>query len=139
MSLFKNVFNTLLEQEEEEVVPPQDAMEGEVNPLEGELEDGTDPSQFGANVDPGQDIESMKQQSIETQKGELEEWIVKMEEFKKFINDPKSDSIQVKLQNASCDSLFEKIASSEHKRLSRVAMELSGIIEAFRGYQNAGE
>ena len=139
MSLFKNVFTTLLEQEEEEIAPPQEAQEGEVNPLEGEIEPETDPAQFGANVDPGQDIESIKQQSMESQKTELESWIAKMEEFKKFINDPNSDSIQVKLQNSSCDSLFEKIASSEHKRLSRVAMELSGIIEAFRGYQNAGE
>jgi hypothetical protein len=139
MSLFKNVFTTLLEQEDEEIVPPQEAQEGEVNPLEGEIEPETDPAQFGASVDPGQDIESIKQQSMESQKTELESWIAKMEEFKKFINDPNSDSIQVKLQNSSCDSLFEKIASSEHKRLSRVAMELSGIIEAFRGYQNAGE
>lgn len=137
MALFKNVFTTLLEQEEE-IVPPVDSPEGE-NPLEGELEPGTTPEQLGANVEPGQDIESLKQQSVESQKAELDTWISKLEEFKNFINDPKSDSIQVKLQNASCDSLFEKIANSEHKRLSRVAMEISAIIEAFRGYQNAND
>lgn len=137
MSIFKNKFKVLLEQEDDEITPPVDSDES--SPLEGELDAGVTPDQMGASVEPGQDIESLKQQSISTQKAELSTWIEKMEEFKRFINDPNSDSIQVKLQNASCDSLFEKIASSEHKRLSRVAMELSGIIEAFRGYQNTGE
>jgi hypothetical protein len=137
MALFKNVFTTLLEQDDK-IEPPTDTPEGE-SPLEGELEPGTTPDQLGAAVDPGQDIESLKQQSIESQKAELTGWIARLEEFKSFINDPNADSIQVKLQSASCDSLFEKIASSEHKRLSRVAMEISAIIEAFRGYQNAND
>lgn len=136
MSLFKNKFVTLLEQEEEEIAPPVDT---EQSPLEGEVDPEVSPEQFGASVKPGDDIESLKQSSLENQKAELQTWVTKIEEFIEYLNGVNGESIQAKLHDAGCDSLFEKIASSEHKRLARVAVELSALAESFKGYLIAGE
>lgn len=136
MSLFKNKFVTLLEQEEEEIKPPVDT---EQNPLEGEVDPAVSPEQFGASVKPGEDIESLKQSSLESQKSELQQWVTKIEEFIEFLNGVNGESIQAKLHDSGCDTLFEKIASSEHKRLARVAVELSALAESFKGYLIAGE
>jgi hypothetical protein len=139
MSLFKSRFNVLLEQDEE-ITPPEDTGGAEnQNPLQGELQQGTNPEDFGASVKPGDDIASAKQASLDSQKQELTSWIQKVEEFVEYINGVNGDSIQAKLHDASCDTLFEKIASSEHRRLARVAVELSALAEAFKGYLIAGE
>ena len=141
MSLFKNRFLTLLEQENEEIKPPQDTGEETPveNPMEGEVDPGTKPEDFGASVSPEDQIASAKQASLESQKQELTSWIGKIEEFVEYINGVNGGSIQAKLHDASCDTLFEKIASSEHRRLARVAVELSALAEAFKGYLIAGD
>jgi len=138
MSLFKNRFNILLEQDEEEIKPPTDTEGGE-SPLDGEVDPGTTPEDFGASVKPGEDIESLRQQSLDSQKQELTNWIQKIEEFIEFMNGVNSESIQTKLHDAGCDSMFEKIASSEHKRVARVAVELSALAESFKGFLIAGD
>lgn len=138
MSLFKNKFKVLLEQDEEDIKPPEDAPEGE-SPLEGELEPGVNPEDLGAGVKPGEDIESLKKQSLDSQKNELTSWIEQIENFIEFLNGVNGTSIQAKLHDAGCDTMFEKIASAEHKRVARVAVELSALAEAFKGYLIAGD
>lgn len=135
MSLFTKRFNTLLEADanakEEEVAPtPAEA-------LEAELEPGTDPAALGATPVP-QDIEAAKESSLNVQKQELTQWISRIEEFIDFLNGVNEGSIQSKLHNAGCDSMFEKIASSETKRVARVAVELSALAESFKGFLIAG-
>lgn len=139
MSLFKNRFKYLLEQDEDEIKPPQDAGADEVSPLEGELEPGVVPNDLGADVDPQEDIASIRQKSLETQKQELQGWIQKLEEFVEYLNGVNDNSIQAKLHAAGCDTMFEKIASSETKRVARVAVDLSALVEAFKGYLIAGD
>jgi len=138
MSLFKNRFVTLLEQEED-IKPPTEPTAEAPSPLEGEVDANVSPEQFGADVKPGEDIESLKQTSLANQKAELQAWVTKIEEFIEYLNGVNGESIQAKLHDAGCDSLFEKIASSEHKRLARVAVELSALAESFKGYLIAGE
>lgn len=138
MSLFKNKFKYLLEQDEEEVKPPQDAPEGQ-SPLEGELDPGVAPEDMGAGIKPGEDIETLKKQSLDNQKNALTEWITKIEDFIEFLNGVNGESVQAKLHDAPCDTMFEKIASSEHKRVARVAVELSALAEAFKGFLIAGD
>lgn len=139
MSLFKNRFKYLLEQDEDEIRPPQDVATDETSPLEGELEPGVEPGDLGADVDPQEDIASIKQKSLDTQKQELQSWIQKLEEFIDFLNGVNDGSIQTKLHAAGCDTMFEKIASSETKRVARVAVDLSALVEAFKGYLIAGD
>jgi hypothetical protein len=137
MSLFKNKFKTLLEQDEEEIKPPVEPVEG--SPLEGEVEPGTKPEDFGANVQPEEDIAAIKQQSLSSQKTELQSWIQKIEEFVEFINGVNDNSLQSKLHNCPCDTMFEKIASSETKKIARVAVDLSALSEALKGYLIVGD
>jgi hypothetical protein len=138
MSLFKNKFKVLLERDEEDIKPPEDAPEGE-SPLEGELEPGVNPEDLGAGVKPGEDIESLKKQSLDSQKNELTTWIEQIENFIEFLNGVNGTSVQAKLHDSGCDTMFEKIASAEHKRVARVAVELSALAEAFKGYLIAGD
>jgi hypothetical protein len=138
MSLFKNKFAYLLEKDEEEIAPPQEVPAGS-NPLDGELDQGVSPEDLGAGVDPEQDIASIKQQSLESQKAELTTWVQKIEEFVEFLNGVNDSSVSAKLHAASCDTMFDKIASSEHKKVSRVAVDLSALAEAFKGYLIAGD
>jgi hypothetical protein len=136
MSLFKNKFKYLLEQEEE-IAPPDDQAAAEA--LQGEMEPGTEPQDFGASVEPGEDIAAAREQSLVNQKEELKSWISKIEEFVEYINGVNDASIKTKLHSASCDTMFEKIASSETKRVSSVAVDLSALAESLKGYLIAGD
>ena len=136
MSLFKDRFKVLLEQDEEEIKPPQDT--GEEDALQGELEPGVAPEDLGAGIKPGEDIAALKQQSLDSQKSELTNWIGKIEEFVDYLNGVNDTSVQTKLHSCDCDTMFEKIASSESKRISRVAVDLSALAEALKGYLIAG-
>lgn len=138
MSLFKSRFSVLLKEQDEDIKPPEDAPEGE-SPLEGEVDPGVNPEDFGAGVKPGENIESLKKQSLDSQKTELTSWIQKIEEFIEFLNGVNDSSIQAKLHSCDCDTMFEKIASAEHKRVARVAVDLSALAEAFKGYLIAGD
>lgn len=137
MSLFKNKFKALLEQDEQEIKPPVEPAEG--SPLDGELDPQTAPEDFGAAVSPEEDISAIKQQSLQSQKQELQGWIQKLEEFVEFINGVNDASLQSKLHNAPCDSMFEKISSSETKKIARVAVDLSALCEALKGYLIVGD
>ena len=87
----------------------------------------------------GQDqIQTAKDQAFNNQKAELQQWIVRIQEFVDFLNSPGPESVQTKLHDSVCDSMFEKIASSEHKRIARVAVELSGLIQSLNGFLIAG-
>lgn len=142
MSLFKNRFNTILEQQtketEEEVAPtPEEALKAELDP-------GTDPAALGASVQPSsynpdQDIQAAKSAALQNQKNEIQSWINQIQQFVSYLNDPTPESVQSKLHDAGCDTLFEKIASSEHKRIARIAVELSGLIQSLNGFLIAGE
>ncbi len=135
--MFKNRFSVFLEQDEDKDIQPPEDTGDEV--LSSEIDPETAPQDYGANVEPGKDIESIKQRSLESQKQELTTWINKIDEFVEFINGVNDTSVQSKLHNAGCDSMFEKIASSEHKKVARVAVDLSALAEALRGYLIAGD
>jgi hypothetical protein len=137
MSLFKNKFKTLLEQDEEEIKPPVEPADSSA--LEGEVDPGTSPEDFGANVQPEEDIAAIKQQSLASQKTELQSWIQRIEEFVEFINGVNDNSLQSKLHNCPCDTMFERIASSETKKIARVAVDLSALSEALKGYLIVGD
>jgi len=138
MSLFKTRFNTLLEQDTkepiaEEVPTPEEALKAELDP-------GTDPAALGATpMNPDQTIDAAKSAAQESQKVEVETWVAKIQEFVTFLNDPTGPSVNNKLHDAGCDTMFEKIASSETKKISRIAVELSGLAQSLNGFLIAGD
>ena len=102
------------------------------------LDQGTSPSDYNVNA-PTLSTQDVLKQSYEMQAGELQGWISEIEKFVQYINGDTDGSIQSKLHNASCDTMFEKIASSESKKISRVASELSALVQSFKGYLISGK
>lgn len=97
------------------------------------LDQGASPSDYEVNA-PTLSTQDVLKQSYEMQAGELQQWIIEIDKFVQYINGDTDSSIQSKLHNASCDTMFEKIASSESKKISRVASELSALVQSFKGY-----
>lgn len=132
MSLFGRSFYHLLEQD----TAPAEITDQQA--MAQELDKGSTPADFDAQT-PANSIEQAKTSQIAAQKKTLSEWIQRVADFVNFLNGTNSDSVQSLLHQGTCDSLFEKIANSEKKRISRVAMELSSLNESLKGYLIAGE
>lgn len=134
MKNFAKTFSTILEQDEDKVaakpVTDQDA-------ANATLEPGTTVNDLGAAQ--GSDaVADAKRQSNQQQLAELQTWITQIDDFTTYLNGVDSNSIQAKLHSASCDSLYEKIARSETKKIARVAVDLSSLSESLKGYLIAG-
>ena len=136
MGIYEKYFNTLLEQDDVEEIPADASPEAEATAMSAELDSGTQPSSFDS--DAGR-VEIIRKESLAKQKGKISEWISEISRFVEYINGVNENSLQGQLHSAGCDTLFEKIASSEHRRISRIAVELSGLSEALKGYLIAGE
>lgn len=102
------------------------------------LDQGTSPNDYNVNA-PALSTQDVLKQSYEMQAAELQGWISEIDKFVQYINGDTDSSIQSKLHNATCDTMFEKIASSESKKISRVASELSALVQSFKGYLISGK
>ncbi|HAT66392.1 MAG TPA: hypothetical protein DCS66_17650 [Flavobacteriaceae bacterium] len=134
MSFFGKHFVRLLEQEEIEdtvTITDTEAMETQLDP-------GTEVTDYEVDA-PTLDGGEITAQSNAAQAGELVGIIGAMEEFTNYLNSEQSDSVQSLLHAASCDTLFNKIAGAETKKIARVAMELSSLIENLKGYLHTVE
>lgn len=126
MSLFEKHFFSLLEQDEAQE-PAADAQA-----METQLDKGTDPKALDVEVPP--QVDQARASHNAAQKKTLSVWIDEVNKFINYINGTDGNSIQSQLAASSCDTLFEKIANSEKKRIARVAMELSSLNESLKGY-----
>jgi uncharacterized FlaG/YvyC family protein len=111
--------------------------------FEAELEDNTDAQDFDIDLevdetaveeDPNVKAAQAVNERNESMKEELRSWIGKMEEFLDYLNGEEADSIQQKLANAEPDTIFDRMKASEQRKLARVATELAGVTESFKGY-----
>ena len=111
--------------------------------FEAELDDNTNPEEFDVDVDiddtvveddPNVRAAQAVNDRNEAMKDELRGWIGKMEEFLDYLNGEESNSIQQKLANAEPDTIFDRMKASEQRKLARVATELAGVTESFKGY-----
>jgi len=128
MSAFKTKFYKLLEQDE--AGDDQQAMAAE-------LDQGSQPADF--DVAPAPQVDQARASHNAAQKQILTGWIQQIAEFVDFLNGTTDQSVQSQLAASSCDTLFEKIATSEKKRIARVAMELSSLNESLKGYLITGD
>lgn len=83
-------------------------------------------------------VSQAKKESQTQQLAELQSWIGEIDKFIDYLNGVNGNSLQTKLHSAGCDSLFEKIARSETKKIARVAVDLSSLAESLKGYLIAG-
>ena len=111
--------------------------------FEAELDDNTNPDEFDVDVDiddtvveddPNVRAAQAVNDRNEAMKEELRGWIGKMEEFLDYLNGEEANSIQQKLANAEPDTIFDRMKASEQRKLARVATELAGVTESFKGY-----
>ena len=97
-----------------------DELAGDKAAMAATLDQGASPRDYEVNA-PTLSTQDVLKQSYEMQAGELQQWIGEIDKFVQYINGDTDTSIQSKLHNATCDTMFEKIASSESKKISRVA------------------
>jgi len=130
MSLFERSFVKLLEADQQ---PIGDEQVTDQQAMAQSLDKGTKPEDFNAETLP-QGIDQARATHNAAQKKMLQEWIQRIAEFMEYLNGTGPESVQSKLHGGTCETMFEKIASSETKRISRVAMELSSLNESLKGY-----
>jgi len=94
------------------------------------LDRGTRAEDFDVPIPSSAVSDAKKHEQIQ----ELKTWIATIDNFIEFLNAPNSESLQTKLHSAGCDTLFDAIARSEKKKISRLAAELSSLSESMKGY-----
>lgn len=131
MKQYLDRFNTILEAEEE--VTDKEAFTATLDP-------GTDPGEFDSATNPQIPEGPSKEEVVRDQQiSTLQGWVTKVTEFISFLNGLESDSVQKQLNDAECDTLFNDIARGETKRIARLAQDLSGLNESFKGYLLAND
>tara|TARA_R100000697_G_scaffold54489_1_gene67679 strand:- start:2295 stop:2732 length:438 start_codon:yes stop_codon:yes gene_type:complete len=133
MTKFEKKFFTALHE--------QDESENEKEAFENSLDQDTNPEDFDVDVDvdvqpddPAMKAASAVAERNEAMKSELRSWIGRMEDFLDYLNGEEPESIQQKLANAEPDTIFDRMKQSEQRKISRVATELAGVTESFKGY-----
>ena len=133
MTKFEKKFFTALHE--------QDETEKEKEAFENSLDQDTNPEDFDVDVDvdvqpdyPAMKAASAVAERNEAMKSELRSWIGRMEDFLDYLNGEEPESIQQKLANAEPDTIFDRMKQSEQRKISRVATELAGVTESFKGY-----
>ena len=135
MTLYERKFKFLLEKDELASLPPveQPNNTDDVDAMQNTLDDGSQVSDF--------DIQNVNQlqQDMQNHKATqmisvLKQWIDRISEFKEFLNGTDESSIQTTLSKAIPDTLFDKIKTSENKRIARVASDLGAFNEILKGY-----
>jgi len=129
MNLFSKKFAIVLEADNNEEPQPTPASDREA--MAQQL-DTAAPQDFDVQQ-PGraQLVDQHKAGQIKL----LDEWIGQLDAFIEFLNGTSPDSIQSKLHEAPCETIFQDIARSEKKKIARLAAELSSLSESFKGYK----
>ncbi|NBW08806.1 MAG: hypothetical protein EBR82_12355 [Caulobacteraceae bacterium] len=132
-TISKYFANILKEQDEPEVVAPE-APEAQADraSMEAELDKDTQPHEFDVQAVTKEQMASRKTNAA--QAIELQSWVKNIDKFLEYLNSPDTNSVQTQLHMAPCDSLFEKVAKSETKKIARVCVELSGLSERLKAY-----
>ena len=130
MSYFEKKFNVLLEQD---LAPPP--VDAELPPVGEEPGMEDDMATAGA-VDDVQSNPAInyKKEVTAQMTGSIEQWITKIEGFNEWMNGLEGNSLQAQLNSADCDTIFNDVARSETKKISRIAQDLSALVESLKGY-----
>lgn len=136
-AFFSKFFKVVLEQDEEPGFTPAPEEMTDDQALQVDSEVGTDPDALGVEggINPEDEklLKYAATRELEMVKG-LTEWVNKLDDMVEFLNGTNPDSIQMKLKKAVPDTIFDKMRSSEAKKIARVAKEISALAETFKGY-----
>jgi hypothetical protein len=134
MAIISKYFtNILKEQDEPKVVAPEtEPAETDRTSMEAELDKDTKPHEFDVQAVTREQMAARKTNAA--QAIELQSWVKNIDKFLEYLNSPDTNSVQTQLHMAPCDTLFEKVAKSETKKIARVCVELSGLSERLKAY-----
>lgn len=132
MSKFEKRFFTVLREQTAE----------ERAAMEASLDDETNPEEFDTEV-PEPRADSLIQQASQIRaqqaiemKEQIDEWTVRCEEFRDFLNDTKAPSINYLLSRATPKTIFDDIKTSQMDNIRKVAEDLAGLAEVFKGFSS---
>jgi hypothetical protein len=142
MSIFSKRFNRVLSEAPTIPVPPEevpeelpvDAAAEDEEAFNASLDQGTDPGEFNDVDSAVAQASELQRQQSEGQITTIKQWVDDIEGFIGFLNGLDSPSLQAQLNDAPCDTLFNDIARSETKKISRLAQDLSSLSESLKGY-----
>jgi hypothetical protein len=139
MAVFSKYFKNVIKEQDEvegvDVAPPTPETaeaSDDRNSMASELDKDTTPQEFDIKAVTREQMAA--RQTNSAQAIELQSWIKNIDKFLQYLNSPDINSIQTQLHVAPCDTLFEKIAKSETKKIARVCVELSGLSERLKAY-----
>ena len=136
MAIFNKYFaNILTEQDkpEPELATPEAApVTDDRASMQSELDKDTQAHEFDVQAVTREQMAARKTNAA--QAIELQTWVKNIDKFLEYLNSPDTNSVQTQLHVAPCDSLFEKVAKSETKKIARVCVELSGLSERLKAY-----
>ena len=133
MAIFNKLFSNIIkEQDEPELEAPAVQPSEDRTSMEAELDKGTVPQEFDVKAVTREQMAS--RQTNSSQAIELQTWVRNIDKFLEYLNSPDINSVQTQLHMAPCDTLFEKVAKSETKKIARVCVELSGLSERLKAY-----
>jgi len=133
MAIFNKLFSNIIkEQDEPELEAPAVQPSEDRTSMEAELDKGTVPQEFDVKAVTREQMAS--RQTNSAQAIELQTWVKNIDKFLEYLNSPDINSVQTQLHMAPCDTLFEKVAKSETKKIARVCVELSGLSERLKAY-----
>ena len=136
--IFANLFTTILEQD---VVTAPEAGGNVVQPgsedafTGDELEDDNLDQLGASKIDPEDEkmLKHAAQREMQMAQS-LTEWVEKLDSIVDFLNGTDDNSIQMQLKHSVADTIFDKMRTSEAKKIARVAKEISALAETFKGY-----
>lgn len=128
MSVYENRFKKLLIEKDEEMSDDQTAMAQT-------LDKGTEVSDFDVQApEAGAQAQPTMSAIQKVMYDELNTWILRLDEFKEFLNGTGPESVQSRLNSSETDTLFAKISTAETKKIARVAVEVTSLNEMLKGY-----
>lgn len=140
----RNITNRLKELNENTLEDELGAEGGEMSmdgdDLAGQMENDVetvDPNEARQQQDASDAVEIQDKiaQKIEQDNDILSGWVDKLETFLRFVNDPSENgSIRSVIDGSIEGSVFQKIKTSENRRITRVATEVAGFCEAIKSY-----
>ena len=137
--IFEAKFKKLLEQgefPEEPGMGAPPAVGGEMSDADAmasTLDDGSEAQDFEVNA-PDAEAERLTAASAQQMFSQLGTWIEDIDAFVEFLNGTGPESMQSKLHSSATETVFEKVANAQTKKISRAAMDLSALSEALKGY-----
>ena len=137
MSIFEKKFAILLEQPEP-LAPPIPPGGEEVAAPVGEEPIGAPTVDTVDDVGDNPSI-GWRKEANNKQRQQIQEWISRITDTTEFLNGVSSESMQAQLNHADCDTLFNQVSKSETKKISRIAQDLSALIESLKGYLLSSE